>query len=114
MPLGRKLATLKTEKTNFVIYMVNTSTDASRLPHLCEAFLRLSDSYASAHREQKMESTNDMSLHILPLANIASNKRIIVPTPAAYNKIAFEVYSRCAPFENVVEVSPSAVPPELG
>lgn len=53
-----------------------------------------------------MESTNDMSLHILPLANIASNKRIIIPTPAAYNKIAFEVYSRCAPFVNSDEVSP--------
>ena len=89
-----------------MIYMVNTSTDATRLPHLCEAFLRLSESYASVHREQKVEATNDMSLHILPLASIASNKHLVIPEPAAYRRVAFEVYNRCAPLKNSDEVSP--------
>ena len=89
-----------------MIYMVNAAHDATRLPHLCEAFLKLSESYASAHREQKVETSNDMSLHILPLANIASDKHLVIPEPAAYRKVALEVYSRCAPLINSDEVSP--------
>ena len=96
-----------------MIYMVNSSTNATRLPHLCEAFLRLSESYTSAYREQKVETINDISLHILPLANIASDKRLVIPEPSAYRKAAFEIYSRCAPLRNHDEVSPFFCAPAI-
>ena len=111
--LGRKLAASKVESTNFVIYMVNASTNPTSLPRLCEAFLHLSESYASLLKEQKVEASNDVLLHILPLDTIASNEKLVITGPAAYKKVAFEVYNRCAPLEDIDDLSPFSCAPAV-
>ena len=93
--------------------MVNTSTNPTSLPLLCEAFLKLSDAYALALKEERMETTNDISLYILPLAEIASNEHLVIPGPAAYRRVAFQVYNRCAPLQNISDVSPFSCAPSI-
>lgn len=60
-----------------------------------------------------METTNDISLHILPLAEIASNEHLVIPGPGAYKKVAFQVYSRCAPLQDLGDVSPFSCAPAI-
>ena len=59
-----------------------------------------------------MENPCDMILQILPLAMIASNERLIVPSPGTYKKVAFEVYSRCAPSKDI-QSAPYACAPAV-
>lgn len=59
-----------------------------------------------------MENPCDMILQILPLAMIASNEKLIIPSPATYQKVAFEVYSRCAPCKDI-ESAPYACAPAV-
>ena len=59
-----------------------------------------------------MENPCDMILQILPLAMIASNERLVIPSPGTYKKVAFEVYSRCAPCKDI-ESAPYACAPAV-
>ena len=92
--------------SNFVIYIINPSAGLSNLPQLCNAFLRLFEAYASSLKSQKPEDPCDVILQILPLAAIASNMDLVIPSPATYKKVAFEVYNRCAPPKGLDRTSP--------
>ncbi|KAL8787851.1 MAG: hypothetical protein Q9195_007591 [Heterodermia aff. obscurata] len=111
--LGRKLATSQVEGTNFGIYIINPCSSLSSLPQLCNAFLRLFEAYASALKGQKLERPCDVILQILPLAAIASNLKLVIPSPATYKKVAFEVYNRCAPPQELDLTSPYTCAPAV-
>lgn len=91
--LSRSGATSKT----FVIYIIDLFESTSVLPLICQAFLKLFDSYASGLRESQPANPNDLALQVIPLAMFASTQHLVIPEPAAYRKMALEVYSRCAP-----------------
>ena len=98
---------------NYVIYMISTSSDLFELPLLCAAFLKLFDHYAAALKGHQPEDPNDVVLHILPLAAIASNEHLVIPAPSAYKQVAFEIYSRCAPRKDLAKLSPFYCAPAI-
>ena len=80
-----------------MIYMIDALEEPTMTARLCEAFLRLSDAYASSLRAEKLHDPNDISLQIVPLRFIASTETLILPRPHLYKSLAFEVYDKCAP-----------------
>ena len=80
-----------------MIYMIDALEEPTMTARLCEAFLRLSDAYASSLRTEKLHDPNDISLQIVPLRFIASTETLILPRPHLYKSLAFEVYDKCAP-----------------
>lgn len=68
------------------------------IPHLCSAIITLFESYSlSLKAQQQVLSPNDLILQIIPLDLVASPNAIILPSPLAYRRLAFEVYDRCPP-----------------
>ena len=103
--LGTRLGHLRLQGGNFVIYMVDSSKPNRTLPNLCAAFLIMFEAYNAALRESHIDDPNDMVLQILPSSLILSIETIPMPAPADYRKLAFDVYDRCGPNQNLVQKS---------
>ena len=97
---GSWLGMLRLQRHNTVIYMVNSSNDESSLPLLCAAFLRLFNAYMRSVKEHSIDSPNDLVLQIVPSHLIYSDVEIVLPSPAEYRALAFEIYNRCGPSED--------------
>lgn len=95
--LGTDLAELKAQGGNTVIYMINPYENPAALAHLCVAFLILFESYASSLKASNIENPNDLVLQIIPTSFVASPTTLVLPSPADYKRLAFEVYDRCGP-----------------
>lgn len=95
--LGSKLAEQKLQRGNTVIYMLNLAGNLQNTPALCVAFLKLFDSYGAGLGERRLEHPNDLVLQIVPSDFVWDPDRIIIPSPADYKRLAFEVYNRCCP-----------------
>jgi len=80
-----------------VIYMINTFSEPTAVPRLCEAFIKLFDAYAGSLEGEKHQGAIDVVLQMIPLNLIASTDTLALPSPTVYKRIAFEVYDRCAP-----------------
>lgn len=93
--LGTKLPELGLESGTIVIYIINPFKDQQYLSGLGEALLRLSNSYRSALEKRRLERHNDLVTQIVPLDLVWSPEFIVVPSPADYRKLAFEVYDSC-------------------
>lgn len=57
----------------------------------------LFESYASSLKASNAEDPNELVLQIIPTGFVASPKTLVLPSPAAYKRLAFEVYDRCRP-----------------
>ncbi len=95
------MAQLKAQGGNTVIYMVNPFKNPHALAHICAAFSKLFESYSSALKALHVDKPNDLILQIIPRDFIASATTIVLPSPADYKRLAFEVYDRCGPSESV-------------
>lgn len=93
--LGAKLPELGLQSGTIVIYIINPFKDQRHLSGLGEALLRLSNSYRAALEKRRLERHNDLVTHIVPLELVWSPKSIVMPSPADYRKLAFEVYDSC-------------------
>ena len=85
--------------------------DASALPRICQAFLKLVDTYASSVKEQLLESPNDLVLQIIPVDMFASTESFIILEPKAHRNFALEVYNRCPPNPHSMQASPFVCAP---
>lgn len=94
---GTDLAKLKALGGYTVIYMINPYEDSAALAHLCVAFLKLFESYVLALKASSVENPNDLVLQIIPTSFVASPTTLVLPSPADYKRLAFEVYDRCGP-----------------
>ena len=95
--LGKHLASLRHQDANTVIYIANFDITSSALPFLCNAFWRLFESYRAALLGESMASPNDLVLQIVPANMVISLDKVAIPSFSACQKLAFEVYDRCAP-----------------
>lgn len=77
--------------------MINPYENPAALAHLCVAFLILFESYASSLKASNIENPNDLVLQIIPTSFVASPTTLVLPSPADYKRLAFEVYDRCGP-----------------
>lgn len=87
--------------------MVNAFDEPPAIARICEAFLKLLDSYAGSLREEHNRDTIDVVLQIIPLSLVASTNTLTIPSPTVYKKIAFEVYDRCAPSAKLDRTAPT-------
>ncbi|KAL8855262.1 MAG: hypothetical protein Q9178_008086 [Gyalolechia marmorata] len=94
---GMELPLKEADGTNIVIYIVDPFNDEAMYPHICAAFLELFAAYASSAKKAGLTSTREIVLQIVPLSFLASSEFLTIPSPKAYTKLAFEVYSRCSP-----------------
>ncbi|MCJ1470627.1 mediator of RNA polymerase II transcription subunit 13 [Pseudocyphellaria aurata] len=95
--LGTDLAKLKALGGYTVIYMIDPYEDSAALAHLCVAFLKLFESYVLTLKASSVENPNELVLQIIPTSFVASPTRLVLPSPADYKRLAFEVYDRCGP-----------------
>ena len=93
--LGTRLPDLGLQSGTIVIYIINPFNDQQYLSGLGEALLRLSNSYCAALEKRRLERHNDLVTQIIPLELVWSPEFIVVPSPADYRKLAFEVYDSC-------------------
>ena len=93
--LGTKLPELGLQSGTIVIYIINPFNDQRYLSALGEALLRLSNSYRAALEKRRLDRHNDLVTQIVPLDLVWSPEFIVVPSPADYRKLAFEVYDSC-------------------
>ena len=93
--LGTRLEELGLESGTTVIYVIDPFRDQQYLPGLCDALLRLPNSYGAALERRQPERQNNIVMQIVPLDLVWSPECIVVPSPADYRRLAFEVYSQC-------------------
>lgn len=93
--LGTVLPELGLQSGTIVIYIINPFNDQQYLSGLGEALLRLRNSYRAALEKRRLERHNDLVTQIVPLDLVWSPDFIVVPSPADYRKLAFEVYDSC-------------------
>lgn len=77
--------------------MINPYESSAALAHLCRAFLTLFESYLFSLKASSIENPNDLVLQIIPTSFVASPTTLVLPSPADYKRLAFEVYDRCGP-----------------
>lgn len=98
--LFTKLPELGLHSGTTVIYIINPFKDQQYLPKLCNALLRLPSSYGAALERRRLERQNNFAMQLVPLDLVWSPERIVVPSPAAYRRLAFEVYNNCGSSES--------------
>ena len=101
--LGTRLAQLRLQGANFVIYMIDISNTNRNLPALCKAFLELFEAYHVASREEQLDEPNDMVLHVLPSHLMFSTEALPMPSPTDFRRLAFDVYDKCSPDQRLFE-----------
>ena len=94
--LGTKLPELGLQNGTTVIYIINPFKDQQYLPRLCDAMSRLPNSYGAAREKRRPEMQDDVIMQIVPLDLVWSSESIVVPSPAEYRRLAFEIYNQCA------------------
>ncbi|KAL8692987.1 MAG: hypothetical protein Q9218_002104, partial [Villophora microphyllina] len=104
--LGTEIPITEADESIYVIYMVNPFNDETMLPHLCQAFLRLSTRYASRVESALQNRTREVILQIIPINFLVNCDRLTFPPPKAYVQLAFELYSRCDPAPHEDESMP--------
>ena len=92
---GTKLPELRLQNGTTVIYIVNPFKDQQYLPRLCDALSRLPNSYGMAREKLRPEKRDDLVMQIVPLDLVWSSEFIVVPSPAEYRRLAFEIYNQC-------------------
>lgn len=98
--LGTKLPELGLQNGTTVIYIINPFKDQQYLPRLCDALSRLPDSYGAAREKRRPEREDDFVMQIVPLDLVWSPESVVVPSPAEYRRLAFEIYNQCASSES--------------
>ncbi|KAF6227881.1 hypothetical protein HO133_007609 [Letharia lupina] len=98
--LGAKLPELGLQSGTTVIYIINPFNDQQYLPGLCDALLRVPSAYSAALEKRRLERHNNLVMQIVPLDLVWSQERMVVPSPAVYRKLAFEVYNNCGSSES--------------
>ncbi|KAL8822735.1 MAG: hypothetical protein Q9191_006534 [Dirinaria sp. TL-2023a] len=111
--IGKLLSESASCGGNFVIYIVDIFGEAPALPRLCQAFLKLFDTYASAMDEKQLLNPNDLVLQILPMSMFASADCFVSREPTAYRSFAQEVYNRCASNRDSMPRSPFLSAPAI-
>ena len=91
------LTTQQPDETNYVIYMVNPFKEEAALPHLCAIFLRMFNGYVAGLKKRGISSKGDLVLQIIPMDFLIHTADLVLPSPKAYQQLAFEVYNRCGP-----------------
>ena len=97
---GTKLPELGLQNGTTVFYVINPFKDQRYLPRLCDALSRLPNSYGMAREKWRPEKQDDFVMQIVPLDLVWSPEFMVVPSPAEYRKLAFEVYNQCASFQS--------------
>ena len=97
---GSRLPELGLQNGTTVIYIINPFKDQQYLPRLCDAFSRLPNSYGIAREKRRPEKRDDFVMQIIPLDLVWSPDFIVVPSPAEYRRLAFEIYNQCASSES--------------
>ena len=97
---GTKLPELGLQNGTTVIYVINPFKDQRYLPRLCDALSRLPNSYGMAREKWRPEKQDDFVMQIVPLDLVWSSEYMVVPSPAEYRKLAFEIYNQCASSQN--------------
>ena len=97
--LGTKLPELGSQSGTTVVYIISPFKDQQYLPRLCDALLRLPNSYCAALEKRRLERRNDFVMQIVPLDMVWSPDFIVVPSPSEYRRLAFEVYNKCGSSE---------------
>ena len=92
--LGTRLAELRLQSGTTVIYVINPLKDQQYLPGLCDALLTLYNSYGAALEKRRLERRNELVMQLVPLDLVWNPERIVVPSPADYRRLAFEVYNK--------------------
>lgn len=77
--------------------MINPYENSTALARLCVAFLMLFESYKFSLKSLNVENPNDLVLQVIPTSFVASPTTLVLPSPAEYKRLAFEVYDRCGP-----------------
>ena len=98
--LGTRLDELGLQSGTTVIYIINPYKDQRYLPGLCAALSRLPNSYGAALEKRRPERQNNIVMQIVPLELVWSPERIVVPSPADYKRLAFEIYNQCGSSES--------------
>lgn len=98
--LGKVFASYAAEEKNIVVYFAYPTDDARLLVSICSAFQHLFAMYRKALLENKMSTTNELVLQLVPLDFISSCNSIVVPTSHEYSRLAIEVYDRCVSFSS--------------
>lgn len=93
--LGSRLPDIGLQSGTIVIYIINPFNNQQCLPGLCDALLRLPKSYRAALEKRRLERHNELVMQLVPLDLVWSPQFIVVPSPADYRKLAFEVYNKC-------------------
>ena len=95
---GQKLSKQSKRERNIVVYMINPFLDPNVLPRLCAAFSKAAETYMSSSELKNIHDPSILVLQIISLGLVASSTAIVLPPPAAYTRLAFEVYDRCSLF----------------
>ena len=98
--LGTELLELGLQNGTTVIYIINPFKDQQYLPGLCDALSRLPESYGAAREKRRPEREDDFVMQIVPLDLVWSPESVVVPSPAEYRRLAFEIYNQCATSES--------------
>ena len=93
--LGTKLPELGLQSGTIVVYIINPFKDQQYLPRLCDALSKLPNSYGAAREKRRSERQDDFVMQIVPLDLVWSPEFIVVPSPAEYRRLAFEIYNQC-------------------
>ena len=97
--LGTKLEELGLQSGTTVIYIINPFKNQQYLPGLCDALSRLPNSYGAALEKRRPERQNNIVMQVVPLDLVWSPESIVVPSPADYRRLAFEIYNQCGSSE---------------
>ena len=84
---------------NTIIYMLNTWNEGA-IPEICRLFLALFHMYRKVLDQEDLRNSNDLVLQIVPGSMVFDDHRLVVPSPADYKQLAFQVYDRCGPTGN--------------
>ena len=98
--LGTRLEEFGLQSGTTVIYIINPYKDQRYLPGLCAALLRLPNSFGAALEKRRPERHYNIVMQIVPLDLVWSQERIVVPSPADYRRLAFEIYNQCGSSES--------------
>ena len=93
--LGIDLPELGLQHSTNVIYIINPFNDQQYLPGLYDALSILPKACRSVLEKRRPDRHHDLVMQIVPLGLVWSPERIVVPSPADYRRLAFEVYDKC-------------------
>lgn len=98
--LGIELPELGLENGTTVVYIINPFHHQQYLPGLCDALSKLPKAYRAALEKRRLDRQYDLVMQIVPLNLVWSPECIVVPSPADYRRLAFEVYDKCGSSES--------------